>query len=80
MHLLLYTSKPPSGRCLLLADQLRKATDLGDQESMRMAQRLFDGQHSRDHPALINVPESRSADNLVIICVEYGIEVEITKH
>ena len=76
MKWLLYTPKPPSGRCLLLADQLRRSTDMSDNDCMHMAQRLFDGQHPRDLPVIIDIPESKSADGLRDICTEFGISVD----
>ncbi len=73
----LHTVEPPSGRCLLLGQELHKATDLGGDAPIRMAKRLFDGQYPRDRPAIIRIPASTPADGLRAICEEVGIVVEI---
>ena len=77
MKMPLYTVDPPSGRCVLLVRALGKATDLGGDAPIGMAQRLFDGQHPRNRPAIIQIPASRSAGGLMAIREEVGIIGEI---
>ena len=52
---------------------------MADGDCIAMAQRLFDGQHPREHPAIIDISEARPAHGLEAICAEVGISAEIAE-
>ena len=75
MTLHLYTKQPPSGRCVVLAQQLARATGSGD--SVRVAEKLFAGHHPPDKPAVVNVRSREAVEGLWAVCVECGITAEV---
>lgn len=76
MKMLLYTLDPPNGRCLLLAKQLQQVTSMAGSDCLQIVQRLFDSQHPREKPAVVDVLDSKSAGDLVATCVGLGIAIE----
>ena len=76
MKILLYTPDRPHGRCLLLAQQFHEVTSMAASDCVQIAERLFASHHQRDNPVIVDVPESRSADELEATCADLGIAVE----
>jgi hypothetical protein len=79
MKILLYSLAWPSGRCLVLAHVIRKATGIDGVYGLHLAQKLFGNQHSRDHPAIIELPDSASIEGLKATCAAFGIIFEIAE-
>jgi type III secretory pathway component EscU len=75
MRLSLYTHGYPSGRCLLLAQELNRSTVISASDSIHLAQRLFDNQFDETTPIVIEAIDSTAAERIVQICQEKGITV-----
>jgi hypothetical protein len=72
----LYSHKPPSGRCLLLAEKLHQVSRLSGPSSVHLAQRLFDFQHRVESPAIVEVPDASLMSQLEAVCADLGIVAE----
>jgi hypothetical protein len=75
MQLKLYTTTAPSGRCAILIKGLRLVTLADPQWCIEAGQRLFNGQHQRENPLLIQIAAPEALVNFQSTCDEYGIVV-----
>jgi hypothetical protein len=48
-------------------------------DCLRIAERLFASQLTRDNPLCLEIPESESVDELMATCAELGIVVEVAE-
>jgi hypothetical protein len=76
MKLKLYTSVPPSGRCLILIKCLQMVSLADPKWCIEGGQRLFDGQHSAENPLVVQVEAPENVVLLRSTCDEYGITVQ----
>jgi hypothetical protein len=76
MNIRLFSNAPPSGRALLLVKALEEVTDLGPRECLETAQRLFDGQFSKNNPVNISVRAGAELEPLLSLCERFGIIAE----
>jgi hypothetical protein len=76
MRLRLFANDWPSGQCLTLVQKLIPATTLPPRECLDLATRLFAFQHKRANPALVELADSPSAEDLLATCNEFGISTE----
>lgn len=77
LRLLLFSEGYPSGRCLLLAEELNRSARLTGDESLKLAQRLFDAQFTAESPASVELVDAQSAEQLATLCGEFGITVRV---
>jgi hypothetical protein len=63
------------GRPLLLAKAISDLTTLKGGECMFLAGRLFDGQFTAEHPALVTLANPESLNSFREICASFGIDV-----
>jgi len=75
MILHLFSEQPPKGRCLILAQKLAQISGSGD--AVRIAESLFAFRHTRANPAVLPVLSQEVVNEVVGICAEYGITVEV---
>ena len=75
MILHLYSTSPPSGRCILLVRALYDATGQ-TQSSFQVAEELFWFMHKPENPVQVTVTKLDAVNALRKICHEVGITVE----
>ena len=74
MILHIYTTKPPTGRCVLFAHKL--AGVAGSAPIIQIAERLWWGKFPPEEPAVIHVKNQAALNDLLAISAEYGICVK----
>ncbi len=76
MRASLHSAGLPGGRCLLLARDLARFARGSETDCLRLAQRLYDGQHPATNPAVVELADAASFDDLRNACAAHGIAVE----
>ena len=65
----LYTLGNAHGPCLSLIKKLQQVTGMIGSDCIRIGQKLFMGHYSRENPVTVDVPDSRSAEDLeALLC------------
>lgn len=72
---ILYTyDGAPKGSCAEFASRLATLTDLGPMDALRVAQRLFDGQHELSTPAVVTTRSDADGRRIDAACRRVRIE------
>jgi hypothetical protein len=77
VRLELYTSSPPSGRCVVVIKGLSLVSKADSQWCIESGQRLFNGQHPLEKPLVVPVVDPEHLPGFLSTCAENGIAVQV---